>query len=46
MGELANNIKDDEEDNAIFLFFVQPEEDDQDELGSWEGSIKQMNKLN
>ena len=31
--------------NDRFLFVVTPDDDDQDELGTWEGSIRQMSKI-
>ena len=46
LGELASNIYTYMQDKDVFLFVVFPTEMDQDELGSWEGSIKQMNRLN
>ena len=41
MGELANNIHQDEEvDEERFLFVITPDEDEQDNIETWEGSIK------
>ena len=31
--------------NDRFLFVVTPNDDEQDELGTWEGSIRQMSKI-
>ena len=45
MGELADVIKEKEVDPKCFMFVVTPDEKDDDEFGSWEGSIKQMNKI-
>ena len=47
MSELAFNIHTQEDPNEYrFLFIVTPDEDEQDSLETWEGSIKQMTKLN
>ena len=41
MGELANNIhQDGEVDEERFLFVITPDEDEQDNIETWEGSIK------
>ena len=40
MGELADVIKEREEDTKYFMFVVTPDEKDDDEFGDWEGSIK------
>ena len=41
MGELANNIhQDGEVDEERFLFVITPDEDEQDNVETWEGSIK------
>ena len=40
MGEMANNIKSKEEDRRHFMYVVTPDEQEVDETGSWEGSIK------
>lgn len=45
MGELSSTIYDSEKDNERFMFCITPDEQDEDELGEWEGSIKQMSKL-
>ena len=45
LGELSSTILDTEKDNRVFLFVVQPDVDDSDESGTWEGSIKKTNKL-
>ena len=46
MGELANNIHTSNVvDNNRFLFLVIPDEDEEDDIVTWEGSIKQMTKF-
>ena len=52
LGDLSANIYQStthghEEDRPVerFLFVVTPDEDEQDPLGSWEGSISQMSKI-
>ena len=45
MGELSSTISDKKIDNKRFMFVVTPDEQDEDEYGSWEGSIKQMSRL-
>ena len=41
MGEMANSMKSkDEEDRNHFMYVVTPDEQEEDETGSWEGSIK------
>ena len=36
---------DTKKDNDVFLFVVQPDVNDEDENGNWEGSIRKTNKL-
>ena len=52
LSDLAANIHQSEsQDNEVgeeterFLFVVTPDEDEQDELSTWEGSISQMSKF-
>ena len=46
VSELAHNIHSDSSvDLQRFIFVVTTDENDSDELGTWEGSIKQMNRL-
>ena len=46
VSELAHNIHSDSDvDHQRFIFVITTDENDSDELGSWEGSIKQMNRL-
>ena len=48
MSELADSIHDDSDlsDDKRFLFVVSPDEVEQDSTLTWEGSIKQMSKIN
>ena len=56
MGEQTDNIiefnccgkknSDENDQEKAFLFVVTPEDADGDDMDSWEGSIKQMSKLN
>ena len=46
VSELAHNIHSDSgADHQSFIFVVTPDENDSDDFGTWEGSIKQMNRL-
>ena len=46
VSELAHNIHSDSSvDLQRYIFVVTTDENDSDELGTWEGSIKQMNRL-
>ena len=45
LGELSSTILDTEKDNRVFLFVVQPDVNDEDDNGNWEGSIKKTNML-
>ena len=53
LGDLSDNIRKidkllgrkDVDKNDRFLFVVTPDDDEQGELGSWEGSIMQMSKI-
>ena len=53
LGDLSSNIYLTEtQDNEVgenierFLFVVTPDDDEQDEINTWEGSISQMSKIN
>ena len=45
MGELASTIVDKKKDYNRFMYCIMTDEQDEDEIGEWEGSIKQMSKL-
>ena len=52
LGDLSSNIhqsetqdNESEEKEERFLFVVTPDDDEQDELSTWEGSISQMSKI-
>ena len=46
--ELASNFKDafKSKDDKVFLFVVTPDETETDQSDTWEGTVKEMSKLN